>query len=490
MNRPERSRGLGPASIRGAIHGASGQSLKLLINLTSLVVLARLLTPSDYGLVAMVAAIVGIAELLRDMGLSTAAIQASTLNKAQRSNLWWLNTLLGTLAAGAVAVSAPAIAAFYGDSRLIPITWALSANLALAGATTQFRVDYVRSMRYGQLATIEVLAGILALVGAIYTALAGWGYWALVTQQLLNGILTLIVLCIGAGWLPGPYRRSEPVRPYLSFGLPVFASNILTYASQNLDSLLVGRFFGDSTLGHYNRGQQLVRMPMNQLRSPLNTVALRTLSQVHGSPDVYLRFVKKAQLAVIYPVGFAATLLAASADSVVPIVLGPGWDQVAMLVTFFVLGDAISTLASAGGWIYLSSGRSAALMRYTFLSTAVRIALILMALPFGLFAVASVYVVAAILLWPISLHLCGRAARMNTRPLLEASAIAFGYFVILFVVSFSSTLLLDFMPLPQLFTVSAIHICTAAVLALLIPRVRRDLRTVTDLLQSAFSRTG
>ncbi|MBM7051416.1 lipopolysaccharide biosynthesis protein [Rothia sp. ZJ1223] len=465
---------LGHSGARGAIVGVSGQVAKLGINLVSLVVLARFLSPRDYGLVAMVMAIIGVAELIKDMGLSTASVQAKTLSKQQQSNLWWVNTALGLLCTLVAVALAPVLSWLYQEPTVIQITLVMSSIFLISGAATQYRTDLIRKLQMGRIASIDLTAGIISLAVAFVLAVNGAGFWALISQQLISNIFTLIFLGLWAGWLPKKYDRSVSVKPFFSFGIPVFGSSILTYAAGNLDAVLVGRFFGTGELGFYNRGMQLIRLPMNQIRGPLGSVALSTLSKVQDDDDRFRNLVTKAQSVFLYPVTLIGFLIAITADELIPLLLGEKWLAIIPFVVIFAVGDAISNLSSAGSWIYLSKGKSGALFKYTILSAVVRIVLFVIMLPWGLHAVASVYAIAPLFLWPLSLFICAKATGFNTMPLylnslrillVAASSALFAW---------STVNLLHLNNTIALLVLHTVIYALALGLLTLIPRVRKD----------------
>ncbi len=307
----------------------AGQFGKLAVNLLSMVVLARLIGAEDYGLIAMVVSLVGgVADLIRDMGgLSAAAVRSPSLSLQQRTNLWWINTFLGGACMVAVCALAPLIAWFYGEPKVTLLAMAMSMLFAFGGMTTQYSADLMRRLKFGRQAAASVSAAMVAFLAALGTAMLGWGgYWSLALQQILGALLTLVFFAIAAGWLPGGrFRRGAGTREFFRFGMPLFGTQILTYYSGNIDSILVGRMFGSASLGFYSRGIQVVRMPMNQIRSPLSNVALSTLSKVREDRERYAGFVATAQLAVLYPTAILSTGLAATSQDVIPIVLGGGW---------------------------------------------------------------------------------------------------------------------------------------------------------------------
>lgn len=479
---------LGVSAARSALLGSSGQMIKLVVNFTSLILLARILSPEDYGLTALAFALIGIAELVRDLGLSTASIQAPHLSDAERSNLWWANSSLGLLCTIICSVAAPFIAIAYNEPKLTLIIILMSIVFTLSGMATQYRVTLIRKLHYGRLSSWEVLASVIALSAAIVVALMGGGYWALVTQQLLNNLLSLVGLQLMAGWRPTFYDRSVSIKKFFTFGFPLFGSSVLTYIGGNLDTALIGKYFGTATLGSYNRAIQMVRMPMNQIRNPLTNVALSTLAKIRNDTETYRAMVVKAQALYLYPVVFLATWISLSANDIIHLLLGAKWQESVSLVVILGIGDALTSLSSAAGWVYLSESKSGALFRLTIYSTVLRIALFIGAIPFGVNAVAGVYVLTALIMWPATFIHCAKTTLFSTKPmfmvsvrvvlLVAVSALA-GYAVGL--ISFVAQNFIT-----HLLVTSAIYTLLFVTLAFMIKPIRNELVFIIDLLSRVF----
>lgn len=482
---------LGVKGARGALIGTFGQFIKLGVNIASLVVLARLLSPHDYGLIAMVTAVIGVAEIIRDMGLSSASIQAKHLTSIERSNLWWANTAIGLFCALGTAILAPVLVAFYNEPAVLYITLALSTTFLFNGATTQFRASLVRELRVKPIAYSDISASLIAFFVALYCALTGAGYWALVLQQILGACLSFVFIAFSAGWCPQAYNSSVSIKPYLKYGLPLFGSGVLTYAASNLDVTLIGRFYGTTLLGQYNRAMQLIRMPMNQIRNPLGSMALSTLSKVQDDNQRLVEFAGKAQLIFLYPITLLGMYAAATAAETVPFVLGSRWAEIAPLVAIFAIGDSISNLSSAGGWLYLAKGRSGTLFKYTLLSALVRITLFVFMVPFGFMAIASVYIIAPMILWPISFYICARTTRINTLPLFLTSLRVIILAGFALGASWSAKSFFDFRgsPLLTLTITSLIYIAIPLLLLMVIPRYRKDFMVCLKTLKSILGRS-
>lgn len=413
--------GLGHSAARNAAYTLSGQGVRFLLQLASVVVLSRLLTETDYGLVGMVWAIIGVGHILKDFGLGSAAIQARLLSEAQRNNLFWLNSAAGLTLAGVACTLGPAIAAFYGRGELVPLVWGLAPTLLLSGMTTQYRADLTRRLRLGRAALAEILSTVLGLAAGVVGAVMGLGPNALVAQQLISGMGALVLFALFARWLPGRYRVTEPMGDLFNFGFPMFGAQLLTYAVNNVDSVLIGRLFGPVPVGLYSRGLQLVRVPMNQIRGPLDTLSLSVLSRLHDDDERFARFVKRGQLVMIYPLLAVAGGLIAAAPAVVDLALGPRWAEAAPFIQFLALGEAMTSLAAVGGWIYASKGLAMQLMQFTAFSVAVRVPLMLAGTAFGPAGVAAGFALGHALLWPISLWWIGRLSKLRTAPLIFAA---------------------------------------------------------------------
>lgn len=464
---------------RGAVVTMAGQVVRILILLAGIVILARLLTPTDYGLTAMVLAIVGVGELLRDFGLSSAAIQAKTLSKGQRANLFWINVGIGAAITGIVAALAQPIAAFYSDPRLVWVTVALSSTFLLNGIATQFRADLTRRFRFGQLAVIEIAAQALALGIAIVLALSGWGYWALVAQQVLQVLFQVVALPIIGGWWPGLPVRGERMRGLLRFGGGLVASQVLVYASRNVDSIVIGRVFGAYDLGFYNRAFQFMMLPLNQINAPSSRVALPTLSRLQDEPKRYGEFLLFGQTALLNVVTVILAFGAAQATPVIAVALGPQWAESVPLFQILAIAGFFQAAAYATYWVFVSQGRTTQLFWYTMTTRPVVIALIVVGAIWGVEGVAWMYAVSSALLWPIGcLWLAGRSTAPMGTLFLNGLRIGSVYAVAAGASYLTTIALPGDAVLLRLGVGFAAFVAALALLALLIPPFRRDLTQI------------
>lgn len=408
---------LGDVAARGAGTTLATQGVRALLQLLSVVVLTRLLAPEDFGLIAMVTAVIGIAELVRDFGLSSAAVQARTVSQAERSQLFWLNLALGTGCALLAVACTPLIRSAYDEPRLDGIVLALSCVFVLSGAATQYRADLTRRLEFRALAAIDILAQATGLVVAIAAALAGAGFWAIVAQQLTSAGVGLLHAGLRAHWLPGRPRRSVPVTRFLRFGRGLLGTQLVHYAVKNVDNLALGVYAGAGPLGLYSRAYQLLMAPLNMINAPMTRVALPVLSRVQDDDEVFARYVSKVQVVGCL---LTATVLATAAGLSRPLVLllfGERWVEVAPVFAVLAVGGVFRSVSQIGFWIYLARGVPGAQLRLSLAMGPVMVGLILAGLPWGPVGVAAGHSVAYLLMWVATLVHVGRAARVDSRPL-------------------------------------------------------------------------
>jgi PST family polysaccharide transporter len=408
---------LGRQAARGGAVTMGGQLLKVGVQAVSIVVLARLLAPEAFGYLAMVLALVGVAETVRDFGLANAAVQAKTLSDAERDNLFWLNTLIGAVLTGAGIVCAPLVAAFYGQPELADVTRWVSLSFLLNAVATQHRASLVRGMRLGAAAVADVAGPVAGLCVAILVAVAGGGYWALVAQQLVGAFVMSVGVIAAGRWVPGPPRRDVSVRPFVRYGSNLLGAQLLGYATRNIDTAILGVRFGAGVAGLYSRVYQLMALPIRQATWPANRVALPVLSRVHDDPARYREFLLFGQTILLHTIVPALMLAAALAGPVVDVVLGERWSSAAPAFAILAVGGVFEAAGFAPGWVFQSAGRTGALLRFTLVTRPVVLLAIGGGSFFGMTGAALGYAASTAVVWPLGLWWVGRVTEAPARAL-------------------------------------------------------------------------
>lgn len=471
---------LGSTAARGALITLSGQGIRILLQFAGVVVLARLLSPHDYGLLAIVVVIIGIGEIFRDFGLSTAAVRAPELTGGQRTNLFWINAAIGVMLGGVLfAISGP-LATAAGHIEVQSIARAMTAIFILNGLTTQFRAHLMRDLEFRRLAIIDVIAPALALAVAICTALLGWAYWSLVAQQITQALAVLIGTAIGARWIPGKPERNVSVRPFLRFGANLVLSQLVNYGTNNVDTAVVGFAYGPTSLGLYNRAYQLVVTPLSQIQSPVTSVAIPVLAKIQGDQQRFSAYIVRGQLALGYPISLGLAGVAVAAEPITRLMLGEQWLAAVPFLQLFAAAGIARNLAFVGYWVYVVRGLSGDLFRFSLATGVVPVICVAVGSQWGVVGVAAGFAIAPWLTWPVSLLWLSRVTAVPTRSLFAGALRIISVAGVSAGAAFSVTEALP--DIPSLLSIAVTGTVIAAVVGLLclIPTIRGDAKALLE----------
>jgi len=384
---------LGGRSARGGAVTLSAQVFKFVFSTAATIVLARLLTPQDYGLIGMVVIITNFVGMFQYLGLSTATVRWSELNHEQVSTLFWINLGLSTAIALLTFASAPLAAWFYKEPRLIWITAGYAVSMLLTGLYIQHEAILMRQMRFAAVAIVETAALLIGFAAAIVAAWRGAGYWALVVNQLVMTLVTLVGIWSLCRWRPGLPARGAGVRSMLSYGGNLTGFNFMTYFARNLDNALIGKFWGAYQLGVYSRAYQMLLMPMQQINAPLVAVAVPALSRLADSPERYraafLKILEKIAMITMPGVVF----MIATSDWLVLFLLGPQWRAAGRIFMLLGVTAIIQPVTRTALWLFTTQGRARELFKWGVIGGAISIISIVAGLPWGATGVAASYAV-------------------------------------------------------------------------------------------------
>lgn len=392
-------------TVRGAAITGASQVLRLIMQTGSTMVLARILTPRDFGLVGMVAAVTGFVGLFKDLGLSSATVQRTELTHAQVSTLFWINLGVSAALMALLAAVAPLVSVAYGEPQLTWITLWLSPTLILGGLTAQHHAILRRQMRYRELAVADVVALVASIVVAVMAALAGAGYWALVLGAIAQAAANLMAVWWIAQWLPGRPETKCGVRSMLVFGGNLTAYNTLSYLAMQADSILIGWYWGAGAVGLYSRAYGLLMLPLQQIRNPIGNVAIPALCRLQEQPQELRAFYLKTLSFIALFTLPAAAAVVLGADDIILLLLGPQWRESGAILRALAFALPLQAVLSCIGWLFIATGRTGAMLKWGIYSCGAIIAGFLVGLPFGAFGVAVAYSVATyVVAWPCSAY--------------------------------------------------------------------------------------
>jgi len=343
-------------TIRGGVAKICAQATTFSLRFGSLMVMARLLDPRDFGLVGMVTAFTGVLNLFRDFGLSAAAVQRAEVTEEQVSTLFWINVLVGAVLTAITIAMAPAIAAFYHEPRLFWVTIVLACGFIVNATGVQHSAQMQRQMRFTTIAGIDVLSLAVSVAVGIFMALKGYGYWALVATALVPTLVTTICLWSASSWVPGRLHRRSGVRSMLGFGGTLTLNGIVVYIAYNLDKILLGRWWGAEAVGLYGRAYTLINIPTDNLNNAAGEVAFPTLSRLQNDPVRLKRYFLKGYslvLALTVPLTISGALFA---SDLIPVVLGPKWHDAIPIFRLLTPTMLIIAIINPLIWLVLSQG--------------------------------------------------------------------------------------------------------------------------------------
>ena len=385
-------------SVRGGAITVFSQGCKFVLQTGSTVVLARLLTPADFGLIAMVTAVTGFAMMFSSLGLSTTTVQKAEINHGQVSTLFWINVALGVLVAAVVIGLAPADAWFYDDPRLTPVTMALGVTFVFGGLAVQHRAMLQRHMRFFAIGIVEVVSMAVGVAVAIVAGVFGAGYWSLIIMHIAMAATAAVGNWITFPWLPGLPKRGGGIREMLRFGGNITGYNIVNYFARNADNILIGKFVGATALGFYSKAYGLLMLPIRQIRSPLVSVGLPGLSKLQHDPERYKNYyLKMVQLLAFMTIPMAL-LLGAYSHQIIMLVLGPQWEQAAPIFSILAFAAVIQPVLGTVAMVMISSGHDKRYFKMGIFSSIAYVISFFAGLPWGATGVAFAYTVVSYLL--------------------------------------------------------------------------------------------
>ena len=397
--------GLKAQSFRGIWITAAVQIPKVSLMLASQLILARLLLPGDFGLVAMATPVIGFVQVVADLGLTQAVVSRPRLALSQLNAFFWINLGLSVLLGIVAALLGPVMTWLFGEPRVGGIVVACAALIVVSGVGTLQGALLNRQLRFGIIGLVEVVSLLAMVVVSTVSAWMGWGYWSLVFAQAATTVTTTALYWVFSSWRPRLPSIDPSAWSLVRFGSNITVSNLAGYLNMTLDNVMVGAVLGRVTLGLYDRAWKLAVQPLSQIQAPFNRVAIPALSRVAHAPERYRSaFLQMAQamLVVVTP----ATLFAAIyARPLIAFLLGDRWLPAAPIFAWLGFGAAIIPVNSAIFWLFVSQGRGREQMIFGTVTAVINIVAYAIGLPFGIIGVvqmsiASLYFVQTpLLMW-------------------------------------------------------------------------------------------
>lgn len=474
----------------GAVATGLAQSVKVATQVISVIVLSRLLSPQDFGVVAMCAPVLVFIALFQDFGLTQATVQKSSISHDEVNYLFWINVTVSAALACVLAATAPLIAAFYGEPRVSPLVGAMALQILAYGLGAQHLALLNRRMAFGRLAIIEIAGAIAGLSVSVAWTLIDRSYWALYAGTLTGAALPALCYWMNSRWRPGFPRKVDGVGELLHFGAGITGFNFANFFARNLDNILIGKYWGEAQLGLYDRAYKLLLFPLSQIANPLSRVMVPALSRLNGEPDRYRSaYLRVMRLMLLVALPGVATAVATS-DILIPFFLGEQWRESSDIFRALGFAGLLQPLNNPAGWLFISQGRSGDFMRWGIVTAVTSTLAFVIGLPYGALGVAVAYAVSEYLRTPFLWIYVGRKGPLRVGDMYRAATpFVLGAHLALAAVWFAKPSL----PHQKILAIVAAAILSyliAVVVALLFPSGRETLRESLTLLSTRLSKPG
>ncbi len=411
--------GHGQRSVRGGAVSLAARAVNAAIQIGSVLFLARLLSPEDYGLVSMVAAITGFATALVDLGTRDAIVQRARITEGEISALFWITLAIGCGFALITAACGPVIAWFYGEPRLAMIAAISATTFIMSALTCQHYALLRRAMKFRELGMIEVVANLCSAAIAVTIAFRGLHYWALVVRPIALTTLLAVGLWVRCHWVPGKPTMTSGVKEMVKFGLHTGGFTFTDYIGRSGDKVAIGYRSGPKPLGYYQNASFIYDNLLDVLVYPLHSVAVSSLSKVRDDLKEFRRLWSKALSTLAFYATPAFGLLAVTSRDLVVLLLGTKWSNAGVLLSILALRGIPHTIERTLGWLHVSAGRSDRWMRYGVVAVCVQMVALFFGLPFGPKGVAIAYVISMFILFIPAIAYAGRPMGIGARDVIR-----------------------------------------------------------------------
>lgn len=358
-------------AIKGAGFTISSRTFGYGVQTVGTIVLARLLSPEDFGLVAMVMSFLLLIQNFGVYGINDVIIQRQEISHDQVSRLFWLNLLIMASFSALFVLISPVISWFYGEPQLVTISMVFASIIVLEGLATVHVALLARNMNFNLTSLIYTIAAISSTALGILAATQGFGYWSLVVRRISLTLVTAVCAWIFCRWRPSVSPQRAPISSMVKFAFHAYGYFIMDYFRKNLDKILLGKFYGKTVLGHYDRAYHLSSLLPNELTHSLSSVVVSTLSRLRDDPERFRTYYAKAISMLAFLSFPGSVLLTLLGKDIILLLIGPQWIEAAKLFTALGPSIGLVVIYYTNNWLHISLGRADRLFKWSICAFAV-----------------------------------------------------------------------------------------------------------------------
>jgi len=380
------------------------------------IVIARFVSPADFGLAALALVFSALATDLADLGLGAALVQRASITAADRSTVFWTSVGVGAALTVLFAGLSVPISDFYGESALQPLLAVYSLTFLLNGVTTTQATLLTRDLRFRSLELRVIVATLASAPIGIALAVFGAGAWAIIGQSLAYAIISLGVLWAASPWRPQLLYSFESLRDLGGFGLKALGDRLAWLATNITDTILIGRFLGPAAVGAYSVAFNLTTLPVTRIAAPLRDITFSAFSRIQDDRAVVAAGWLRATTLTAGLIAPAMLGMIVVAPIFVPVVLGPRWDDAIPVIQALSWVGLLVSLQQVGGVsALLALNRASTLLRFTVSASIANIAAFVVGLSWGIVGVAIAYAGVTTVLTPVLALIAARAVGSSLR---------------------------------------------------------------------------
>ncbi|MDQ2567892.1 MOP flippase family protein, partial [Klebsiella michiganensis] len=378
---------------------ALSQGIKVGVQLLNIVVLARLIPPAEYGLMAMALVVTNFAGLVRDLGTAAAIIQKKNLQERTVNAIFWLNVCMGITIAIIIVLSSPVISMVFHEQRLVMVLCLLSISFPLASTASAHLALLEKKSRFKEIAFIEISSSVVAVSTAIILAYVGFGVYSLVFQSILLSLMSTIQFWFKSEWRPNTKTIIDipEIKKLIGFSGNLTIFNFINYFSRNADSIIIGHFLSSAILGAYSLAYRIMLFPVQNM----TFVASRALYPVFSEYQDDNEKLKRTYYSTLYYILFLVfplmTGLAILSKPFINLVFGDKWILTASILTWLAPTGIIQAVLSTSGTIFMAKGKTYTLMKLGILGMVLQVSSFILGVQFDIVTFAKFYFIANVL---------------------------------------------------------------------------------------------
>lgn len=413
---------LARSAARGAVFLGLSQGARIALTILSTIIVSRLLSPDDYGVVAMTAPVVALVAMLQDLGLSSAAVQKRKLERDEATAIFWINVFLSIALALVLAALSPTIGRFYGDDRASAVSAVSAIGIVITSFGLQHAARLQRDMRFRALGLAEFSGALATFLATLIAALLLRSYWALLIGVIAGAAVQTTGLWLGSQWWPGRWAGLRAAFPVLSFGGHITGFGLLNFLVRNLDTVLIAKFAGAGPLGLYDRSYKLMMFPLQNLNGPLSRLLLPVLSRLQDEPERFRHafiFPTRVLMMALLP---GLVVACALSDRLVPFLLGSAWAGATPIFFWLALAGLFQPLGNLCGMLFISTGNTRTLLGWGVFASTTTVAGFVIGLAWGAEGVAASIFIGSLVRLPFLFILCAHATSVRQSDLYESWA--------------------------------------------------------------------